>query len=80
MDYKESVSFIESVSWKGSVPGLERISVLCDLLGNPERDVRFVHVAGTNGKGSTSAIISSILTSAGYKTGLFTSPHLIDYT
>ena len=80
MDYKESVSFIESVSWKGSVPGLERISALCDILGNPERDVRFVHVAGTNGKGSTSAIISSILTSAGYKTGLFTSPHLIDYT
>ena len=80
MNYKEAVDFIEAVSWKGSVPGLSRISELCRLLGNPERKVKFVHIAGTNGKGSVSAVISSVLTAAGYKTGLYTSPHLIEYT
>ena len=80
MNYIEAVEFIESVSWKGSVPGLERISELCRLLGHPERKVRYVHIAGTNGKGSVSSIVSSVLTAAGYKTGLFTSPHLIKYT
>ena len=80
MNYEESLAFIGSVYWKGSVPGLERISELCRLLGSPEKKVRFVHVAGTNGKGSVSAIISSVLTASGYKTGLYTSPHLIDYT
>jgi len=79
MNYTEAVEYIESVSWKGSVPGLERISELCGLLGNPEKKVKFVHIAGTNGKGSVSAIVSSVLSAAGYKTGLFTSPHLIDY-
>ncbi|MBR6917231.1 MAG: bifunctional folylpolyglutamate synthase/dihydrofolate synthase, partial [Clostridia bacterium] len=80
MNYNEAIDFIEAVSWKGSVPGLERIGELCRLLGHPERRVKFVHVAGTNGKGSVSAIVSSILTASGYKTGLFTSPHLVDYT
>ncbi len=80
MNYKEAIGFIESVSWKGSVPGLERVGELCERMGHPERKVKFVHVAGTNGKGSVSAIVSSVLKEAGYKTGLFTSPHLIDYT
>ncbi len=80
MNYSDAVSFIESVSWKGSVPGLDRITELCDLLGHPEEKVKYIHIAGTNGKGSVSAIISSVLSSAGYKTGTFTSPHLIDYT
>lgn len=80
MNYKEAVDFIEAVSWKGSVPGLSRISELCRLLGHPENKVKFVHIAGTNGKGSVSAVVSSVLTAAGYKTGLYTSPHLIDYT
>ena len=80
MDYKRAIEFIESVSWKGSVPGLERIRELCELLGHPERKVKFIHVAGTNGKGSVSAIVASVLNAAGYKTGLFTSPHLIEYT
>ena len=80
MNYSEAIKYIESVSWKGSVPGLERIGELCERLGHPERKTKFIHVAGTNGKGSVSAMISSVLTAAGYKTGLFTSPHLIDYT
>ncbi len=80
MKYKESIEFIEAVSWKGSRPGLERITELCRRLGNPERKMKYVHVAGTNGKGSVSAIVASVLSAAGYKTGLFTSPHLVDYT
>ena len=80
LGYSEALDFIGSVSWKGSVPGLERIAALCRLLGHPEREVKFVHVAGTNGKGSVSAMISSMLSASGYRTGTFTSPHLVDYT
>jgi dihydrofolate synthase/folylpolyglutamate synthase len=60
--------------------GLERISEILDLLGNPQDRLKIVHVAGTNGKGSVCAMLSSILTKAGYKTGMYTSPHLIEYT
>ncbi|MBV9339852.1 MAG: bifunctional folylpolyglutamate synthase/dihydrofolate synthase, partial [Acidobacteria bacterium] len=60
--------------------GLERMQTLLSALGHPEYGQRFVHVAGTNGKGSTCAIIASVLTEAGYRTGLYTSPHLIEPT
>lgn len=60
--------------------GLERISAVLDLLGNPQDKLKFIHVAGTNGKGSVCAIIASILTEAGMKTGLYTSPHIFEYT
>lgn len=76
MTYDEALAFIHSVSWKGSRPGLGRIRVLCDLLGNPQDKLRFVHVTGTNGKGSTCAMTESILRHAGYRTGLFTSPFI----
>ena len=76
MTVNEAIAFIESVSWKGSVPGLERPYELLWLLGNPEKDLKFVHIGGTNGKGSTAAMTASILRKAGYKTGLYTSPHL----
>ncbi len=76
MTYEEALAFIHSVDWKGSRPGLSRITELCRLLGNPERSLRFIHIAGTNGKGSTSEMLSSILVAAGYKTGLFTSPYI----
>ena len=59
--------------------GLTRIRRLMQLLGNPHQQLRFVHIAGTNGKGSTAAYIHSILCSAGYKTGLFTSPYIINF-
>lgn len=77
MTYSEAIGFIESVSWMGSRPGLERIGHLCHLLGDPQDKIKAVHIAGTNGKGSVSAMIASVLSAAGYKTGLFTSPHLI---
>ncbi|MBR1681244.1 bifunctional folylpolyglutamate synthase/dihydrofolate synthase [bacterium] len=60
--------------------GLERISAVLNLMGNPQDKLKCIHVAGTNGKGSVCAFISTILTEAGYKTGLFTSPHLFRYT
>ena len=76
MTYTEALQYIHSVSWRGSVPGLSRIQALCDAMGNPERELRVVHVAGTNGKGSTVAYLSSILRAAGYRVGSFTSPYV----
>lgn len=79
MTYKEALEYIHSVTWKGSRPGLERIKKLLDMLGNPEDSLKFVHIAGTNGKGSTSAMLDSILRCAGYKTGLFISPYIENF-
>ncbi len=76
MTYEEALAYIHSVDWKGSHPGLERISELTERLGHPERDLKFIHIAGTNGKGSVSAMLDSILRAAGYKVGLFTSPYI----
>jgi len=76
MTYTEAIEYIHSVCWLGSKPGLERISRLCDLLGNPENACRFIHIAGTNGKGSTSKMLSEILRAEGYSVGLFTSPYV----
>lgn len=60
--------------------GLERIQAVIDLIGNPQNNMKIIHIAGTNGKGSVCAILANILKSAGYKTGLYTSPHLEEYT
>ena len=76
MDYKEALEYINGVSWRGSRLGLERISELLVRLGDPQKELRYVHVAGTNGKGSISAMLASVLKKAGLKTGLFTSPYL----
>lgn len=76
MNYEETLTYINSITWRGSKLGLERIIELLDLLNNPQKDLKFIHIAGTNGKGSTAAMLSSILVSAGYKTGLFTSPYI----
>jgi len=76
MTYEEAMEYIHSVNWLGSRPGLERITVLCEKLGHPEKDLRFIHVGGTNGKGSFCCMLSNILTAAGYKTGLYTSPYI----
>ena len=76
MTAQEAIAYIESVSWKGSVPGLERPQELLDLMGNPEKQLKYIHIGGTNGKGSTAAMTASILQRAGYKTGLYTSPHI----
>lgn len=76
MTYKEALEYIHSINWTFCKPGLERITALCEKLGNPQKKTKFIHVAGTNGKGSVCAMLSSILTAAGYKTGLYTSPYI----
>ncbi len=79
MTLEEALHYIHEVCWKGSVPGLERISALCEALGHPERKCKYIHVAGTNGKGSTCAMLASILQKAGYRTGLYTSPYIVRF-
>ena len=76
MNYEQALTYIHSVNWTFCKPGLERIAALCQALGNPQKKLRFIHVAGTNGKGSTSSMLASILQSAGYRTGLYTSPYI----
>jgi dihydrofolate synthase/folylpolyglutamate synthase len=79
MNYKDSVKYIHSLLKFGMNLGLQRISALLNELGNPQEKLEFVHVAGTNGKGTTSTMLSSILCAAGKKTGLFTSPYVFDF-
>ena len=74
MNYEETIAYIHSAYWKGTKDGLQRTRELLSLLGNPQNELKFVHVAGTNGKGSTCAMLASILQAAGYRTGLYTSP------
>lgn len=76
MTGQEAIAYMESVPWQGTRLGLDRTRELLAKLGNPERGLRFVHVAGTNGKGSTSTMLASVLQMAGYRTGLYTSPFL----
>ncbi len=79
MNYDEAIEYIHSVCWKGSRPGLERITELLYKIGDPQNYLSFVHIAGTNGKGSTSAMTESILRDAGYKTGMFVSPYIENF-
>ena len=79
MTYEEALQKINSRLRFGIKPGLERIEALCKKLGNPQKKPRFVHVAGTNGKGTTCTLIASVLTAAGYRTGLYTSPYVLDF-
>ena len=76
MTSKEALEYIHSVCWKGAIPGLKRTETLLKKMGNPEKKLKFVHIAGTNGKGSTAAMTASILRKAGYRTGLYTSPYI----
>ena len=76
MNYEQALTYIHSVNWAFCKPGLERITELCKALGNPQKGLCFIHVAGTNGKGSTSSMLASILQNAGYRTGLYTSPYI----
>lgn len=79
MDYSESLAWLYSAQQFGIKLGLENTTRLLEALGHPERECRFLHVAGTNGKGSTCAMMDAILGSAGYRCGLYTSPHLVDF-
>ncbi len=79
MTYEEALNYMEKASAKGNKKGLPSVAEALSLLGSPHEKLRFVHVAGTNGKGSTVALISSVLIESGMKVGVFTSPHLDKY-
>ncbi len=76
MTYEEALAYIHSIDWRGSRPGLSRVTELLKRLGDPQDGLKFIHVGGTNGKGSFCAMLSSILKESGLKTGLFTSPYI----
>ncbi len=76
MSIESTLAYIHNVQWRGQKPGLERIQTLLDRLGHPEAQMKFVHIGGTNGKGSTAAMTASVLRAAGYRVGLYTSPFL----
>jgi dihydrofolate synthase/folylpolyglutamate synthase len=79
MTYEEAIKFLFDLQWFGSKLGLENTLRLASLAGNPQDRLRFIHVAGTNGKGSTCAMLESIYRAAGLRVGLFTSPHLVAF-
>jgi len=80
LEYEEAMEYLQNLTKFGFNFGLGRIRELLRRLGNPHLSLRVIHIGGTNGKGSTLAIVASILRAAGYKTGTFTSPHLHSYT
>ncbi len=79
MNYNETLNYIHSLGNFSKPPTLERINAVLEKLGNPQNDFKAIHIAGTNGKGSVSAMLHSALKSAGYKTGLYISPFIIDF-
>ncbi len=79
MTGQEAIAYIHSYQRKAHAPGLDRMRILLDRLGNPQKQLRFVHAAGTNGKGSTCACMAAVLQAAGYRVGLNTSPYLITF-
>lgn len=79
LTYEDAISYIEGLEGLGAKLGLSRIETVLNFLGNPQDNLKVIHVAGTNGKGSACALISSVLISAGYKVGVYTSPHLECY-
>ena len=79
MTYEEARAFIDDTARYGAVLGLASVTELVRRLGNPQDDLKFVHIAGTNGKGSTLAYISTILKEAGYRVGRYISPTIFDY-
>lgn len=80
MNYNQSVKYIHSLLRFGMKPGMKRITALLDELGNPQNSLKFIHVAGTNGKGTVCTMLSEVMQQAGFKTGLFTSPYVVDFT
>ena len=78
-EYEEVVTAIENKRRFGNLKGVEITAKMLELLGHPEQSFPVIHIAGTNGKGSVSAFLRTILQKSGYKTGMFTSPHLVDF-
>src|SRR5262245_20289504 len=79
MTYSESIDYLYSLRLLGAKFGLSNTLKLAEMVGNPQEKLRFIHVAGTNGKGSTCAMLESIYRAAGLRVGLFTSPHLVAF-
>ena len=79
MTYEEALNFIHGATRTGARDGFGRIKRVLEVLGNPQKKLKFVHIAGTNGKGSTATMTSNVLAEAGYKTGLFISPYVVDF-
>lgn len=79
MNYSQAIEFLHSLNWFGANLGLDNTRKLAALAGNPHERLRFIHVAGTNGKGSTCAMLESIYREAGLRVGLYTSPHLVSF-
>lgn len=79
MKYQEAMDYIEGCSKYGIVPGMDNIRELLKRMGNPEKNLKLIHIAGTNGKGSSLALISNALTENGYKTGRYVSPTILEY-
>lgn len=79
MTYEQALNYIHSLNRFGIKPGLERITALLNKLNNPQNQLEYIHVAGTNGKGSTSTALSNIMIASGKKTGLFISPFVVDF-
>lgn len=80
MNYEEVISLIHSHRKFSASPGLERITKVMEYLGNPQDKLKFIHVAGTNGKGTTCSYMASVLKESGYKVGLYTSPYVVEFT
>ena len=80
MDYKEALAYLDGAQWFGAEPSLRRIRALLSQLGDPQKKLKIVHIAGTNGKGSCAAMLASVLRAAGYRTGLYTSPYLFRFS
>src|SRR5947209_16180300 len=79
MTYSEAIQFLYSLQMFGAKLGLDTTFKLAALVGEPQNELRFIHVAGTNGKGSICAMLESVYRSAGLRVGLFTSPHLVSF-
>ena len=79
MTYEEALEYIHGINWTFCKPGLERTEELCKRLGNPEASLKFIHVAGTNGKGSFSSMLAGVLQNSGLRVGLYTSPYIIRF-
>ena len=79
MKENEAIEWIKEASKYGIVPGLDSIRELCARLGNPQKDLKFIHIAGTNGKGSVSAFVSNALKHGGYRVGRYISPVIFEY-
>ena len=79
MRYSEAIEYLGSLQMFGARPGLERTWRLAEMAGQPQQLLRFIHVAGTNGKGSTCAILEAVYRTAGLRVGLYTSPHLVTF-